>query len=81
LADSLPRGGFRAYEDPADGVGFRTCRQHIDSGEAAVPTIDTLAGVHNLNEADDDVIGLLIASGWEHRPDINVMIPSRRFLS
>src|SRR6516165_10888144 len=46
---------------------------------AAVATIDILAGVHNLNEADDDVIGMLIASGWEHRPYIDVMIPNRRF--
>jgi GrpB-like predicted nucleotidyltransferase (UPF0157 family) len=57
--------------------------EHVGStsiqGMAAVPTIDILAGVHNLNEADDDVIGLLIASGWEHRPDIDVMIPNRRF--
>jgi GrpB-like predicted nucleotidyltransferase (UPF0157 family) len=58
--------------------------EHIGSTSihamAAVPTIDIVAGVRKLNEVTDAVIESLIAAGWEHRPDIDAMIPNRRFL-
>jgi len=57
--------------------------EHVSSKSiqamAAVPTIDILADVRKLNEVTDAVIESLIAAGWEHRPDIDAMIPNRRF--
>ena len=48
---------------------------------AAVPTIDILAGVRDLSEITDRVIRLMVAQRWEHRPDIEAMIPGRRFFN
>jgi GrpB-like predicted nucleotidyltransferase (UPF0157 family) len=59
------------------------CFEHVGStsiqGMPAVPTIDIIAGVRRLRELNDEVIESLVAAGWEHRPDIDVMIPNRRF--
>jgi len=57
--------------------------EHIGSTSiqtiAAVPTVDILGGVRNLSEVTNAVTKLLVAAGWEHRPDIDKMIPGRRF--
>jgi GrpB-like predicted nucleotidyltransferase (UPF0157 family) len=48
---------------------------------AAVPTIDILAGVLDLSAITDAAIRLLVAEGWEHRPDVEKMIPGWRFFN
>jgi GrpB-like predicted nucleotidyltransferase (UPF0157 family) len=48
---------------------------------AAVPTIDILAGVRSLSDVTKSAIQALVVAGWEHRPDIEAMIPKRRFLN
>jgi GrpB-like predicted nucleotidyltransferase (UPF0157 family) len=57
--------------------------EHIGSTSirtiAAVPTIDILAGVWSLSEITDAITQSLVAAGWEHMPDIDQMIPNRRF--
>ena len=54
--------------------------EHVGStalpGMTAVPTIDILAGVHQLGEIDGQVIASLVAAGWEHRPDVESRIPN-----
>jgi len=58
--------------------------EHIGStsipGMSAVPTIDILLGVRTLADADGAIESLVI-SGWEHRPDVELKIPHRRFLN
>ena len=59
--------------------------EHVGStalpGMTAVPTIDILAGVRELEETDGQVIASLVAAGWEHRPDVEARIPNRRFFN
>ena len=47
----------------------------------AVATVDILAGVHGLATIDTTVIGAIVATGWEHRPDVEALIPHRRFFN
>ena len=47
----------------------------------AIPTIDILAGVRDLALIDATVVGRFVAAGWEHRPDVEAMIPNRRFFN
>ena len=47
----------------------------------AVSTIDILAGVLDLRTIDATVVDALVAAGWEHRPDVEAMIPRRRFFN
>jgi GrpB-like predicted nucleotidyltransferase (UPF0157 family) len=58
--------------------------EHIGStsipGMSAVPTIDILAGVRRLQDADR-AVEALVAAGWEHRPDVERRIPERRFFN
>ena len=62
-------------------IGF----EHVGSTSIpqmpAVATIDLLAGVLDLREIDATVIEKLVVAGWEHRPDIETMIPYRRFFN
>jgi GrpB-like predicted nucleotidyltransferase (UPF0157 family) len=59
--------------------------EHVGStalpGMTAVPTIDILAGVRELAAVDGPVIASLVATGWEHRPDVEGRIPGRRFFN
>jgi GrpB-like predicted nucleotidyltransferase (UPF0157 family) len=59
--------------------------EHVGStalpGMSAVPTIDILAAVCDLAEIDRQVVASLVASGWEHRPDVEARIPKRRFFN
>jgi GrpB-like predicted nucleotidyltransferase (UPF0157 family) len=47
----------------------------------AVPTIDILAGVRDLEAIDATIVVTLVAAGWEHRPDVEAMILNRRFFN
>jgi len=47
----------------------------------AVATIDILAGVRSLEMIDATAIGTLAAVGWENRPDVEALIPHRRFFN
>jgi GrpB-like predicted nucleotidyltransferase (UPF0157 family) len=47
----------------------------------AVPTIDILAGVLDLRVIDATVRNTLVTAGWEHRPDVEDLIPRRRFFN
>ena len=47
----------------------------------AIPTIDILAGVRDLASIDATIVNSVVAAGWEHRPDIEAMIPGRRFFN
>lgn len=62
-----------------------TAFEHVGStsipGMASVATIDILAGVADLAQVNDSIIDKVIAAGWEHRPDIEALIPHRRFFN
>jgi len=47
----------------------------------AVATIDILAGVRSLEMIDATVVRAFAAAGWENRPDVEELIPHRRFFN
>ncbi|HTR62987.1 MAG TPA: GrpB family protein [Candidatus Binataceae bacterium] len=47
----------------------------------AIATIDILAGVRDLASIDATIVGSVVAAGWEHRPDVEAIVPNRRFFN